>query len=161
LQRRAKKLKHFKCTDLGNAQRLVQYFGRNIRYCRALGQWFVWNDIRWAIDTDGAVERWAKAVTREILHEAAAAPDKDKTEQLARWAIASQSERALNAMVRLAQSEPGIPVAPDELDANPFLLNCINGTVNLLTGKLQRQRREDYITKLSPVTFNAKARDEI
>ena len=64
-------------------------------------------------------------------------------------------------MVRLAQSESGIPIAPAELDANQYQLNCLNGTIDLRTGKLHRHRREDFITKLAPIRYDPKVRDEI
>ena len=36
----------------------------------------------------------------------------------------------------LASTEPGFPVGVDELDADPFLLNCRNGVLDLRTGEL-------------------------
>ncbi len=40
-----------------------------------------------------------------------------------------------------------------QLDNNPWLLNCVNGTLKLKTGKLREHRRTDYITKLCPTPF--------
>ena len=60
-------------------------------------------------------------------------------------------------MLDLVKSEKGIPVLPDELDRNPLLLNCENGTIDLRTGELGPHRREDLITKLSPVEYNPAA----
>ena len=34
-------------TDLGNAQRLTDNFGDDIRYCDELGKWYVWNGVKW------------------------------------------------------------------------------------------------------------------
>jgi putative DNA primase/helicase len=39
-------------------------------------------------------------------------------------------------------------VKPEELDADPYLLNFQNGTVDLRTGEQRKHRREDFITKL-------------
>jgi putative DNA primase/helicase len=73
------------------------------------------------------------------------------------WAITSESEPRLRAMLNLAASEPGVPVTPEELDADPLLLNCKNGTVDLRTGALRPNRREDLITKEVPVVFDPAA----
>ena len=44
----------------------------------------------------------------------------------------------------------GDPGRPGQLDADPWLLNCPNGTLDLRTGQLREHRREDLITKLCP-----------
>jgi putative DNA primase/helicase len=56
-------------------------------------------------------------------------------------------------MIALAESEQPIPIAVETLDAEPWLLNCENGTLDLRTGELREQRREDYLTKLCPVEY--------
>jgi len=61
-------------------------------------------------------------------------------------------------MVQLAGSEEGIPVTPDELDADPYLLNVQNGTIDLRTGVLRPHNPADLITKLAPVVYDPGAR---
>ena len=69
----------------------------------------------------------------------------------------SEGAKALAYMLDLARSEPGIPVLPATLDQNSWLINCSNGTIDLRTGELREHRREDLITKLAPVQFDANA----
>ena len=52
-------------------------------------------------------------------------------------------------MLALARSEPGIPIAPDKLDADPWALNVQNGTLDLRTAILRPHRREDLFTKIA------------
>jgi P4 family phage/plasmid primase-like protien len=70
---------------------------------------------------------------------------------------ASNSEHGLRAMLALARSEPGIPILPGELDGDPWLLNVLNGTIDLRTGTLRPHDREDRITKLADVRFDSEA----
>ena len=45
----------------------------------------------------------------------------------------------------------------EELDANPYILNCANGTVDLRTGELRRHNPGDLCTKQSPVDYDPNA----
>src|SRR5262249_10769002 len=51
-----------------------------------------------------------------------------------------------------------IPVLPADLDRDPMLLNVQNGTIDLRTGTLREHRREDLVTKMARVMFDASAR---
>jgi putative DNA primase/helicase len=60
-------------------------------------------------------------------------------------------------MVRLAQSEPGVPVRLEELDTDPWRLNVPNGTLDLRTGALHPARPADLLTKLAGVAYDPTA----
>jgi len=142
-------------TDLGNSQRLINRYGPDLRYCYAQGRWYVWTGKQWGHDEGGAVVRMAKKTVKAIFHEAAEAKDKDAMEEVAKWALKSQGDARITAMIHLAQSE--VPISPAEFDRDPWLLNVANGTINLGTGKLQPHRREDFLTKMAPTSHDAKA----
>jgi len=145
------------CTDTGNAERIADRHGANLRYCYPWGKWLVYDGARWRVDDRGAVVRLAKDTARSIFEEAKEAPDDEAAKRLGKWASSSLSEGKLRAMITLAQSEPGIPVLPEEMDASPDLLNILNGTIDLRTGKLREHRREDLITKVAPVEYDPDA----
>lgn len=147
---------HF--TDLGNAGRFVAQHGNDVRYCHIWRKWLVWDGTRWRTDESGEVERHAKYTVRQLYADASRVNDDDLRAELAKWARASESRSRIQAMIDLAKSEPTIPVSPPELDANPWLLNCQNGTIDLRTGELMKHRREDLCTKLIPVEFDPEAR---
>src|SRR5262245_39089456 len=70
-----------------------------------------------------------------------------------KWCFKSEAAARLNAQLDLARSEPGVPVLPAELDTDPWLFNCVNGTLDLRTGGLRPHRREDLLTKLCPTAY--------
>jgi putative DNA primase/helicase len=139
----------FNLTDLGNAERFVAHHGSTVRYCYPWRKWLVYTGARWERDDAGRVHRLAKETVRSIYREASDEEDEEQRKALAKHARASESETRIRAMVELAKSE--IPVSPEELDADPWLLNTKNGTIDLRTGQLRDHRREDLITKVAPV----------
>ena len=56
-----------------------------------------------------------------------------------------------------AQSFDEILAHSEELDANPYLFNCKNGTLDLQTGDFHKHRPADMITKLAAVTYDPDA----
>jgi putative DNA primase/helicase len=150
----------FNVTDLGNSQRLVIRHGDIIRYCYPWKKWLVWDKRRgiWQVDSDGRILRLAKGIIKNIYNEAAAFTDKNQRETVAKWALRSEAAQRLQAMVELAKSEEGVPVSPDELDTNQWLLNCLNGTIDLRTGIRKEHDPNDFITKIIPVEYNPEAK---
>lgn len=144
-------------TDLGNARRLVEAHGHEIRYVPQWGIWLVWDGIRWVRDVTGEVERRAKHVAEAILTEAIGEPSKDAQKRRIKFAFDSQRRARLEAMIALARTEPGIPVEPHDLDADPWVLNAQNGTIDLRTGQLHRHDRRQLITKLAPIVYDPDA----
>lgn len=144
-------------TDYGNGERLVSRHRRDIRYCAAWESWLAWDGRRWTVDDDDEVRRRAKSTVRAILNEAGTITDDHRRKAHAAFAFASESSARITAMIHEAKSEAGVPVKHQDLDADPWLLNCLNGTLDLRTGKLQPHRRSDLITKLCPVEYRPDA----
>lgn len=149
-------------SDIGNGERFAAHHGKNLRHCPKWGKWLVWDGRRWAEDERNDVRRRAKITALSIYQEGRSLRGGDEREQarrktLAAWAARSEGRDRCEAMIAMAQSEPGIPVVPSELDRDPWLLNVKNGTIDLRTGKLRPHRREDLITKLAPVVYNPTA----
>ncbi len=142
----------FNLTDLGNAERFVAQHGESVRYCYPWGKFLIWMGNRWQRDDAGRVYQLAKETVRSIYREAAAAEDETRRKALAQHATRSEAEAKIKAMLELAKSE--IPVAPDELDADPWLLNAPNGTVDLRSGELHPHHREDLITKMAGAEYD-------
>jgi len=145
------------CTDMGNGKRLAARHGRDLHYCPPGKKWFVWNGKLWLPDNGSEIMRRAKDTVQSISLEIGASTDERLRSELVRHARSSESQARLKAMIACARSEPTIDIMPDDLDQDPWLLNCLNGTLDLRTGKLRRHRREDLMTKISPVKFNPKA----
>jgi len=137
--------------DTGNADRLILKFGDRLRYCPAFRKWLVWDGRRWAVDDQGAARRLAKKTMLEYLAEAVDAGDKDHRA----FAYGSLDARRIASLLTMAECE--LVITPDRLDTHPFLLNFMNGTLDLETGALLPHDPERFITKLVHYNYNPEA----
>ena len=145
------------CTDTGNAARLVKRHGRDILYCGKWDKWVIWDGTRWKPDDNLEIVRLAKDTALSLYDEAQQAAKKgtDNIGKLTQWAARSQERAKVEAMISLAP--PECPIMPDKLDADAFLLNVENFTIDLRTGEARPHKQEDLITKLAPVKYDQQA----
>jgi putative DNA primase/helicase len=147
--------RHYTRSDLGNAERFVDMFGNTVRWCPARKSWMVYDDKRWAWDERGQIVKLAHQTARSIHNDAAAEPDPAKQREITKFAISSQNEGRISGM--LSQAKPYLAVGMDELDRDPWVLNCMNGTLDLRSGKLRPHDAADLITRLAPVEYDPAA----
>lgn len=146
-------------TDMGNARRFARKYGRDVRHVsRWKNPWVLWDGTRWTPDETNEVARYARATIREMYGEAEAVGDDQVKEQVLKHALRSQASSRVKAIVDLAGSEPEIASVADAFDADPWLFNVENGTINLATGELQKHQRSDLITNMAPVVFDPRAK---
>jgi len=147
----------FNFTDLGNAKRLAHLFKTDIRYCHAWQQWLLWNGRYWHPDASGGIYRLVHRVIASIREDADREPLEERRVMLRQWAVKCESLSRMEAMVKTAQSLPGLPIDVPQLDQEAMKLTVQNGTVDLRTGTLLTHSREDFSTKLCSVRYDQNA----
>lgn len=145
-------------TELGYARRLVHVYGDRLRYVAAWRWWLVWDGKRWARDSTGQSARWMKSIARRLTAVAMAETDERKREAKIRLARRGESSSGVSGALVLASTEAGIVVTPDDLDADPFLLNCRNGMLDLRTGELGPHDPASLLTKLTGAAYRPGAK---
>lgn len=151
------KLRHL--TDLGNGKRLVDQYGDNLKYVPAWG-WLEWTDIGWQRITLERFGSYSELVPEVIRWEARTKLGSDTTLQR-RWrtfSMKSESSGALSAIEKLARQDPRVLSETDEFDADPHLLACRNGVVDLRTGVIREFEKSDLLTKNTNVQYDSSAR---
>lgn len=143
----------FKLTDVGNAERFVAMFNEDVKYCPAYKKWFVWNGKYWEQD-NGTIVEYAIHCVRSIYNYADMLPEGDERKALIQHAIRSENGNKIRILVQLASGMKDLVVSPDVWDANPWLLNCQNGTIDLKTGKLQQFNKADFITRICSTAYD-------
>lgn len=148
----------FPATDGANADRFAEQHAHDVRYCSDQRVWYAWDGRRWQRDALGEAMRRARETAATIYKDAWKTADEGKRKKRVQWAVHSDSRAGLEAMVALARWHPAVEVKSFDqtFDADPLLLNCANGIVDLRTGKLAPHRRETMMTRMSPVAYDPK-----
>lgn len=146
-------------TDWGNALRLVNHYGHRIRFCVDQNVWYIWNKHQWKMDTrnNAKIVKLAKRTVKKIYAECAEVEDKGERLERAKWAKKSEEKKRITDMIFLAQTEDEIEIEAKQFDANPFLLNCKNGMIDLKTGELHPHAPDAFMTKYVPIEYDPQA----
>lgn len=149
--------------DAGNAQRLINKCGEDIRYVEGLGGWQIWDGSRWRLDDDGQIERWAIEMVRDMAHEAEFIEEPKAKAAFIAFIRSSSNVGKLRAMMDLAQVMKGITIPVKRFNQDPNLLVCANGTIELgeTCATFRPSRREDYCTSSTEVAYDPLARSDL
>lgn len=121
-------------------------FGRML-YVVGIG-WHVWDDRRWLFDEGGLMARAAVVACIRHLAERTAG-DKELKADLAYCSTA----HGVRGVLELAAALPRMGVLASRVDADPYLLNCSNGVLDLQTLELRPHRPEDLMTKVTRAAY--------
>jgi len=154
-------------TDDANAERFVADHLHRLRFRTDAGVWMVWNEPShvgeqhtggfWSEATSSQVVQLARETARKIATEVEVSAPVDDAARRAATAAARgcRSRSRISAMVSLAEGDYRLATRSDEWDADPWLLNLSNGTLDLRTRTLQHHRPEDLITVRSHVVYDS------
>lgn len=157
----------YRYTDLGNARRLIDAHRDHLRFVPKWRRWLVYDRGRWRVDDADTLARHlasrigAGLLTTEHFATIKADPDparqKARMEALIRWAQRSENRSGVDGTIAAAASLPGVAIHHDALDADPWVLNCRNGTLELRTGRLRRHDPADLLTLMADVDYDPEA----
>lgn len=145
----------FPRTDEGNSKRFAERYEGAALFCDDWGKWLLWDGVRWGEDHELEIDRLAASVVNGMLKSAFDVDDTKEQEAWVRWALQSQSATRQGAMLKLARSK--LSIRPEQLDADHWLLNCENGTLDLRTGELKDHDPAHLITRVARVEWNVDA----
>ena len=145
-------------TDATNAARLLKEHGRNIRFFPAWKKWLVWNNRHWETDEGGAlVHEKGLETVRNIYDELSNTDDYREMIEIEKFGKISESMRRREAMIKTASYLTELNIKAEDLDANPWLLNVRNGTIDVQSGRFTEHKQEEMITKIANVDYDPDA----
>lgn len=159
------------CTHLANSHRIRHYYKGRIWYALGVG-WIMWTGKFWRSDptnegsiATGFIDGLSRRIAAEAGEATRLAADESDTEKrkslmeraeaLIKWAVQSENERTIAAGLKLTKH--ALLIEYNTLNADPWLFNVQNGTVDCRTGKLRPHNPADLITFISPVAYDPAA----
>jgi putative DNA primase/helicase len=152
-------------TEFGLADRMADHYGDILRWCPERSTWMTYLNGVWATDVKDAGEWYAQAMIRRLEDTEAESYDDtpgaspDGTElpsprsDFLEWVGKNQTRKAVSAAARLATGVPLMRMSQSSFDAEPLLLNCKNGVVDLTTGELLRHSPEQRMTLQAAASY--------
>lgn len=133
------------------AARFAQYARGSLLWVHG-GGWHAWDGRRWAPDHHNTR---AHAVLEEVLRISWDEARGDKA--LLQDVRASMSASGSQGVLALASTK----LFAQDVDIDPYLLNCQNGTLDLHTMRLKPHDPADMITKITGASFNPNAEGRV
>ena len=148
--------------DLLNARMFAKLLHRQFIFNHTRRQWHQYDRTHWRQCEKGEEVQAARHVVGKVIEFAAKkiatmATGDPKRKEWNRHLVRSQQLSAIEAMLKLAQSESDIAVKKDELDSAPWLLGCVNGAVDLRTGTLLAHDPAMKITRIALASYDRTA----
>lgn len=150
---------------LGMAIMFAEKFVNELIFVHGIG-WHFWDEKRWAPDRSGVAMRKLHALLKSEWEAAYRLP---KKERMKRAAAISRCETAagMAGVLTAATALAPFSVEVNQLDADPYLLNCANGTYDLSAdgtddpGEAQPRPHNpaDLITKVTRAAYSTDAID--
>lgn len=159
-------------THEGLAEELLNRYGHNLRYLKDLagdlrGDHFAWwcgTNWEFRVSSVSAIAQYQRdmtadfrAHTKEIMGDLEfddlSKPDKATV----RFGKEMESHGFKSNWKNELKGYPLIHKALTDFDADPYLLNCRNGTIDLRTGDMREFRRGDYLTRMIPIDYDPDA----
>ncbi len=146
----------FRYTDSGNADRLLDRHRHQVRFVPRWGRWLVYDGARWRLDhADTMLAHLANEIgARLVAHVPKVYGEPDKLRPLLGAVKRAESAAGISATLQLAASKPGVAIDHEVLDADPWLLNVGNGTIDLRTITLLPHNPTDMLTMIANVDYD-------
>ncbi len=152
--------KRYGRNDLGNANLFADLSKGVVVYVPDRGKWYAYDGTRWACDAgNSATERFCKTVANALMsYTVQYIPDGTVKMEYLKFAATWQKYHTRTTIIRDAASVS--PVRLATFDADDYILNCRNGTLNLRTMAFHEHSPGDWLTKHANVTYDPQARCE-
>ena len=154
------RIEHYTTDDSGNIDCFLDVFGDYVIYNEDRGKYYYWTGLLWHEDKGKKIELWVQTAMRMrrdlTLKKLKKLDDDDLSRRLEAHAKGCCNMRSIKAVLEGAKAQ--LSHSDKLFDRKPYLLNVLNGIIDLRDGSLRSHNRKEYITKLVPVKYKKDAK---
>ena len=135
----------FEWSEMGMANLFGVLYNKEARYCAEHKSWFTYREGAWRKD-EGAilVSEKIKDFVRLMILYCGEITDDDTRKAYTKFVNSMGDRRMRDRILKDATGE--LRIAAVQFDANPYLINCLNGTYDLSDFTFREPRWDDYLT---------------
>jgi putative DNA primase/helicase len=144
----------FRDDDLPGQTRFAGIFAvsRSELFCYVHGiGWHKWDKSHWRFTKKGEAQRSVVKMLHHMHNQAFG--NQARVQEIAKMS----SHSAHQGILSIASVLPEMAVGADEIDVDPYLLNCANGTLDLRTMELKDHDSSDRLTKVTRAAYDPAA----
>lgn len=134
-------------TDLKVSTQFCKQYSDKVRWRPDINGWLVYDGTRWTTQAPGGPFPYLKEMVGKLYVAAHQLQDDTLRQSAVKAIVGLESHRRQETVLSAATVIPGMIVNSHQLDRDPMLLNCRNGTLDLATGQLRSHNPEDFITR--------------
>lgn len=145
--------------EVGAAQRLTDAVKEHVAYDVDRGMFRAWNNKRW-VWISSEINQLTQ-LTREILNcmvneasDVFADESSDGFKDTKKKIDRLGTQPKMIQILKLTQTEDLLGVSNVRYNSENYLINCLNGEIDILTGKLLNHNKEHLFTKIIPFNYN-------
>ena len=131
--------------EAGIADLFSECYDNDTRYCPEKKSWYTYDNGAWKKDTQGLlVSAKLKEFVRLLSLYCGEIEDDDRRKDYMKF-VAKLGDRRMRDRI-LRDAEDSMKISAETFDKNPYLINCLNGTYDLKTGRFREHSYADYLT---------------
>ena len=159
-------LQNFEITDMNFttpkavAKQFINMYNKPLKYVADLDVWLEWSKTHWLpVEEVYLTNVLANATDRMFKKHAKIDQYEDK--DLKAFSRIYNKVAGLKEVLRTVKAQNDIEVLSKDLDNIPELIGCVNGAVDLTTGRLVRSAYDHYLTKSTRLNYNPDAKCDV
>lgn len=131
--------------ESGMADLFAELYADNTRYCPERKSWYTYSEGAWRKDVDALlVSAKLQEFARLLVLYCGEITDDDKRQAFLKF-VTRIGDRRFRDRIR-ADACSDLAISASAFDSNPYLINCLNGTYDLSTGRFREHDRNDFLT---------------
>lgn len=146
----------YTCNDIGLALLFADFVKPVARYVVERKQWYIYTGGVWSPDTGNlAVMELCKRLTNGLYRYSEKIADDDSRTEYRKYLGTLDRKNKRDAVLKDAASVYFVKFS--QFDKDPYLINCLNGTLDLKSGVFSPHNPSDLLTKMAGVKYDPNA----